>query len=80
VLLGADSTHVRNEIRRFLMRLVPPLPKWERGLGGEGHKAHPNASNTEFAHMFCPSLSGVDLRRFALFVRHGSKDELEAML
>jgi hypothetical protein len=36
--LGADSTHVRNEVDRFLMRTVPPLSLWERGLGGEGKR------------------------------------------
>jgi hypothetical protein len=36
--LGADSTYVRNAMDRFLLRLVPPLPFWERGLGGEGKR------------------------------------------
>jgi hypothetical protein len=30
-----------------------------RGAGGEGQNAHPNASNVEFAQMFCPPLKAA---------------------
>jgi hypothetical protein len=55
---------------------VTPLPQpplagdqgGGRGAGGEGQNAHPNASNAEFAHMFCPPLNilGEGKRRFAM--------------
>jgi hypothetical protein len=39
------------------VRRSHPSPACGRGAGGEGQTAHPNASNVEFARMFCPPVN-----------------------
>jgi hypothetical protein len=34
-----------------------PRSHFGSGAGGEGQQAHPNTSNIEFVHMFCPPLN-----------------------
>jgi hypothetical protein len=59
----ADRKAVRNVNRPLSeatnVRLSHPSPACGRGVGGEGQQAHPNASNVEFAYMFCPSLNSA---------------------
>jgi Ni,Fe-hydrogenase maturation factor len=59
--LGTDRKDVRTDhgppSDAVDARLSHPSPACGRGAGGEGQTAHPNASNIEFAHLFCPSLN-----------------------